>query len=87
MGDGATCRWAARGALRAGSSGGTREYGLVSMTRVKVCGRTNVGDARAALESGASVIGMNNRDLCDFSVDLGTLERLAPRRPSSRRAE
>ena len=50
------------------------------MTRVKACGRTtNVGDARAALESGTSVIGTNNRDLCDFSVDLGTLKRLAPR--------
>jgi indole-3-glycerol phosphate synthase len=31
-----------------------------------------------ALESGARVIGVNNRDLRDFSVDLGTFERLAP---------
>ena len=32
-----------------------------------------------ALESGAQVIGVNNRDLRDFTVDLGTFERLAPR--------
>jgi indole-3-glycerol phosphate synthase len=32
-----------------------------------------------ALESGARVIGVNNRDLRDFTVDLGTFERLAPK--------
>jgi indole-3-glycerol phosphate synthase len=32
-----------------------------------------------ALESGARVIGVNNRDLRDFTVDLATTERLAPR--------
>ena len=32
-----------------------------------------------ALEVGAEVIGVNNRDLRDFTVDLGTFERLAPR--------
>jgi indole-3-glycerol phosphate synthase len=36
-------------------------------------------EADLALESGATVIGVNNRDLRDFSVDLGTFERLAPR--------
>ncbi len=30
-----------------------------------------------ALESGARVIGVNNRDLKSFSVDLGNFERLA----------
>jgi indole-3-glycerol phosphate synthase len=35
-------------------------------------------EANLALESGARVIGINNRDLRDFSVDLGTFERLAP---------
>lgn len=36
-------------------------------------------EADLALQSGAGVIGVNNRDLRDFSVDLGTFERLAPR--------
>ncbi len=35
-------------------------------------------EAELALESGARVIGVNNRDLRDFTVDLGTFERLAP---------
>jgi indole-3-glycerol phosphate synthase len=36
-------------------------------------------EADLTLESGARVIGVNNRDLRDFTVDLGTFERLAPR--------
>lgn len=36
-------------------------------------------EADLALASGAMVIGVNNRDLRDFSVDLGTFERLAPK--------
>ena len=36
-------------------------------------------ESELALESGARVIGVNNRDLRDFTVDLGTFERLAPR--------
>jgi indole-3-glycerol phosphate synthase len=36
-------------------------------------------EADLALESGAQVIGINNRDLRDFTVDLGTFERLAPK--------
>ncbi len=36
-------------------------------------------EAELALESGARVIGVNNRDLRDFTVDLGTFEQLAPR--------
>lgn len=36
-------------------------------------------EADLALQSGARVIGVNNRDLRDFSVDLGTFERLAPK--------
>jgi indole-3-glycerol phosphate synthase len=36
-------------------------------------------EADLALESGARVVGVNNRDLRDFTVDLGTFERLAPR--------
>ncbi len=36
-------------------------------------------EANLALESGARIVGVNNRDLRDFTVDLGTFERLAPR--------
>lgn len=37
-----------------------------------------------ALASGARVIGINNRDLRDFHVDLATTERLAPLIPADR---
>jgi indole-3-glycerol phosphate synthase len=36
-------------------------------------------EANLALQSGARVIGVNNRDLRDFTLDLGTFERLAPK--------
>jgi indole-3-glycerol phosphate synthase len=36
-------------------------------------------EAHLALESGARIIGVNNRDLRDFTIDLGTFERLAPK--------
>ncbi len=36
-------------------------------------------EADLALESGARIIGVNNRDLRDFTVDLATTERLAGR--------
>jgi indole-3-glycerol phosphate synthase len=36
-------------------------------------------EADLALESGALVVGVNNRDLRDFTVDLATTERLAGR--------
>jgi indole-3-glycerol phosphate synthase len=36
-------------------------------------------EANLTLESGARVLGVNNRDLRDFTVDLGTFERLAPK--------
>ena len=35
-------------------------------------------EVEAALEAGARVIGVNNRDLHTFTEDLGTTERLAP---------
>jgi len=35
-----------------------------------------------ALGLGAEIIGVNNRDLRTFEVDLGTAERLAPKIPS-----
>jgi indole-3-glycerol phosphate synthase len=36
-------------------------------------------EADLALESGARVVGINNRDLRDFTVDLRTTEKLASR--------
>jgi indole-3-glycerol phosphate synthase len=50
------------------------EVGLTPLVEVH-----DEGEAELAIESGARVIGVNNRDLRDFTVDLGTFERLAPR--------
>ena len=50
------------------------EVGLTPLVEVH-----DEAEADLALESGASIIGVNNRDLRDFSVDLGTFESLAPR--------
>ncbi len=48
------------------------EVGLTPLVEVH-----DEGETVLALESGARVIGVNNRDLQDFTVDLGTFERLA----------
>ncbi|MBA3473206.1 MAG: indole-3-glycerol-phosphate synthase [Rubrobacter sp.] len=50
------------------------ELGLTPLVEIH-----DEAEADLALESGAQVIGVNNRDLRDFTVDLGTFERLAPR--------
>ena len=50
------------------------EVGLTPLVEIH-----DEGEAALALEVGARVIGVNNRDLRDFVVDLGTFERLAPK--------
>ena len=50
------------------------ELGLTPLVEVH-----DEAEADLALESGAQIIGVNNRDLRDFTVDLGTFDRLAPR--------
>ncbi len=50
------------------------EVGLTPLVEIH-----DEGEADLALESGARVIGVNNRNLRDFTVDLGTFERLTPR--------
>ncbi len=50
------------------------EVGLTPLVEIH-----DEGEADLALESGARVIGVNNRNLRDFTVDLGTFEKLAPK--------
>jgi indole-3-glycerol phosphate synthase len=50
------------------------ELGLTPLVEIH-----DEGEADLALESGAQVVGVNNRNLRDFTVDLGTFERLAPK--------
>ncbi len=40
-------------------------------------------ELRAAVEAGADVVGVNNRDLARLEVDLSTFERVAPAAPGS----
>lgn len=49
----------------------TLELGLHSITEVH-----NAEEAKMAVEVGCNIIGINNRDLRDFSTDLRTTERL-----------
>ncbi len=39
------------------------------------------GEVDIALKAGADIIGINNRNLADFSIDLGNSERLAKKIP------
>jgi len=39
------------------------------------------GEVAAAVEAGADLVGVNNRDLAALEVDLGTFERVAPAAP------
>ena len=50
------------------------EIGLTPLVEIH-----DEAEADLALESGARVVGVNNRNLRDFTVDLATTERLAPR--------
>ena len=51
----------------------TREHGMEALVEVH-----DAGEVEAALEAGARVLGVNNRDLRTFEEDLGTFERLTP---------
>ncbi len=44
----------------------------------------NEAELARALDAGARVVGVNNRDLTSFEVDLATTERLAPMVPEDR---
>jgi anthranilate synthase/indole-3-glycerol phosphate synthase/phosphoribosylanthranilate isomerase len=50
----------------------SRELGMEPLVEVN-----NADEMSRAVVAGARVIGINNRDLRDFNVDLGTTERLA----------
>ena len=50
----------------------SRELGMEPLVEVN-----NAGEMERALSAGASVVGINNRDLRSFNVDLGTTDRLA----------
>jgi len=50
----------------------SRELGMEPLVEVN-----NAEEMQRALEAGAKVIGINNRDLRSFNVDLGTTDRLA----------
>ena len=55
----------------------TREHGLEALVEVH-----NEEELATAVEAGASVLGVNNRDLRTFSEDIGTFERLAALAPA-----
>jgi indole-3-glycerol phosphate synthase len=56
----------------AGLMARSREYGMEPLVEVN-----SAEEMERARASGASFVGINNRDLRDFSVDLGTTDRLA----------
>jgi len=55
----------------------SRELGLDALCEVH-----DENELHRALNLGAEIIGVNNRDLRTFEVDLGTAERLGPKIPS-----
>ena len=52
------------------------QYGMAALVEIH-----DEADLDKALEAGANLIGVNNRDLRTFEVSLKTAERLAPRLP------
>ena len=56
-----------------------REIGLEALVEVH-----DEAELEAALEAGAEIVGINNRDLKTLQVDLETTLKLAPRVPSGR---
>ncbi|MGE5595953.1 MAG: indole-3-glycerol phosphate synthase TrpC [Hyphomicrobiales bacterium] len=56
----------------------TRDMGMEALVEVN-----NAEEMERAVAAGASVIGVNNRDLRDFNVDLGTTDRLAAMVPEN----
>jgi indole-3-glycerol phosphate synthase len=44
----------------------------------------NEGELAVALDAGAEIVGINNRDLRTFETDLAVTERLAPKVPSGK---
>jgi indole-3-glycerol phosphate synthase len=53
------------------------EYGMAALVEVH-----NEAEAERAVAAGATLIGINNRDLHSFKVDLAVTERLAPLLPT-----
>ncbi|MDE0234325.1 MAG: indole-3-glycerol phosphate synthase TrpC [bacterium] len=51
----------------------TSRAGMAALVEVH-----NPTEAERAIKAGARVVGVNNRDLRDFTVDLGTARRVAP---------
>lgn len=56
--------------------GQARDLGMTALVEVH-----NEGELKRALWAGAEVVGINNRDLRTFHVDLSTTERLRPMLP------
>jgi indole-3-glycerol phosphate synthase len=55
-----------------------RELGLAALVEVH-----DEGELATALQAGAEIVGVNNRDLRDFSVEVGRTERLMDAIPDS----